>query len=35
MDHAVAEGFLDPQSRDLLKVKEDPQELIDALMRPP
>ena len=34
MDHAVAEGFLDPQSRELLIVKEEPQALIDALMHP-
>jgi uncharacterized protein (TIGR00730 family) len=35
MDHAVAEGFLDPPSRNLLRVEKDPQALIDALTRPP
>jgi uncharacterized protein (TIGR00730 family) len=33
MDHAVAEGFLDQESRALLRVEEDAQALIDALMR--
>jgi len=35
IDHAVAEGFLDSQSRALLRVEEDPLALLYALMRPP
>jgi uncharacterized protein (TIGR00730 family) len=33
MDHAVAEGFLNDAARALLSVEEDPQALIDALLR--
>jgi uncharacterized protein (TIGR00730 family) len=33
VDHAVAEGFLDHESRSLLSVETDAQALIDALMR--
>jgi len=33
-DHAVAEGFLDEQSRALIKVEGEAQALIDALVHP-